>query len=154
MADRRVYLSGILGGGLLFVVLAVVVWMNYAPVVAYPYANLEGITIGYFDEKKGTYQEILVEEDGERRRIYDVLKRARLMRVNRGPGDNNGSDGWSIGLRFRDGTEWYGSGVYGVEYGCRKYIRNKRDNSVEGVVIISSEELFDVVEEYLNIGRE
>ena len=70
MADRRVYLSGILGGGLLFVVLAVVVWINYAPVVAYPYADLEGITIGYFDEKKGTYQEILVEEDGEKRRIY------------------------------------------------------------------------------------
>ena len=50
---------------------------------------------------------------------------------------------------FDDAVECYDSDVYSIEFGCRKYIRNKKSGQVEGSLIISSRELFDEVEKII-----
>lgn len=138
-------------GILLILILIHVIWLNYAPIINYPFEDLQYITIRYFDANHSEYREIIIEDDEEIKLIYNMLKSAKLVNVDRGPRDECGSDsGWYLMLYFKDAMECYDSGVNSIEYGCRKYIRSKKNNSVEGILFISSEEIFTMVEKYLS----
>lgn len=139
------------GGILLVLILAYVIWLNYAPIINYSFEDLQYITINNFDAQDSEYREIIIKGDAEIKHIYNILKRAKLVDVNRGPRDECGSDsGWYLILYFKDAIECYDSDVNFIEYGCRKYIKNKKNNGVEGILFISSEELFTIVEKYLS----
>lgn len=135
-------------GAILFIaVLLFAIWLNFAPIIAYPIQELQYIKISYFDEKNALHREIVVDDVTEKELIYRMLKRAKHVHVDRWAGDECGSDyGWYLWLYFNDAVEGYDSDVYSLEYGCRKYIRNKKTGQVEGALIISSEELFEEVE--------
>ncbi|MCR4650887.1 MAG: hypothetical protein K5662_03940 [Lachnospiraceae bacterium] len=135
---------------LLIIIILFVLWLNYAPIIAYPFRDLQNIKISYFDEKNAAYSEKIIEDVDEKELIYQLLQRAKLIRVDRWGGDECGSDsGWYLWLYFDDAIECYDSDVYSLEFGCRKYIRNKKSGQVEGSLIISSRELFDEVEKII-----
>lgn len=115
------------GGILLVLILAYVIWLNYASIISYPFEDLQYITINYFDAQDSEYREIIIEGDAEREHIYNTLKSAKLVDVDRGSRDECGSDsGWYLMLCFKDAIECYDSDVDSIEYGCRKYIKNKK----------------------------
>ena len=127
-----------------------VLWLSYAPIIACPIQDLQYIKISYFDEDNAAHSEIIIEDAAEKERIYQLLQRAKLIRVDRWGGDECGSDSsWYLWLYFDDAVECYDSDVYSIEFGCRKYIRNKKSGQVEGSLIISSRELFDEVEKII-----
>lgn len=133
-----------------------VIWLNYAPIIDYPIHELQYIEISYRvdteDNEHPEYQKIIIEDETEKQLIYNMLKRAKLEDVDRLCGDAVGSDSrWCLSLHFHDAVaaEEYTPDVYSMEYGCRKYIRNKKDGSVEGMLIISSRELFHEIEKII-----
>lgn len=114
-------------GILLILVLAYIIWLNYAPIINYPLEDLQYIAVRYFDVNRSEYREIIIEDDEETKLIYNILMSAKLVDVDRGPRDECGSDsGWYLMLHFKDTIECYDSGINSIEYGCRKYIRSKK----------------------------
>lgn len=145
------------GVTILILISMFVIWLNYAPIIDYPIHELQYIEISYRvdaeDYKYPEYQKMIIEDETEKQFIYNMLKRAKLEDVDRLCGDEAGSDSrWCLSLHFHDAVEEYTPDVYSMEYGCRKYIRNKKDGSVEGMLIISSRELFHEIEK--NIENE
>lgn len=135
---------------LLVLVFIQLIWLNYAPIIDYPFQELQYIVISVPNSEYTKYTEITIEDVEKKRAIYNTLKKAKIIYIDRGFQDECGSDnGWYLMLHFANAVECYDSGVHSKEYVCRKYIRNPNNSSIEGVLLIYSKELFALVEEYL-----
>lgn len=133
----------------------IVIWLNYTPIVEYDYSELEYVNIRYFNKETNVYEEINIEEQEEMKRIYDTVKEAKLERVSRFPNDVHGGDSkWIVTLGFEDKkTVSYHADpelkCY-YEYGCRRYrMDEKNPGQIEAMIIISSKELYDLMDEYI-----
>ena len=97
-------------------------------------------------------EEINIEEQEEMKRIYDTVKEAKLERVDRFPDDVCGGDPkWIVTLGFEDKkTVNYSADTYSYEYGCRRYRMDEKDPGMpKAMIIISSKELYDLMDEYI-----
>lgn len=130
----------------------IVIWLNYTPIVEYDYEELQYVEINYLSDDTNRYEKITVEEPAEMKRIYDTVKEAKLERVDRFPGDVCGGDPeWCVTLGFEDKkTVIYHSDVYNYEYGCRRFrMYEKEPGMPKAMIIISSKELYDLMDEYI-----
>lgn len=133
----------------------IVIWLNYTPIVEYDYSELEYVNICYFNKETNVYEEINIEEQEEMKRIYDTVKEAKLERVDRFPGDVCGGDPkWYIIMHFEDGSkvDYDADPELKVryEYGCRRYrMYEKYPGRAKEMIIISSKELYDLMDEYI-----
>ncbi len=133
----------------------IVIWLNYTPIVEYDYEELQYVEINYLSDDTNRYEKITVEEPAEMKRIYDTVKEAKLERVDRFPDDVLGGDPkWDVTLGFEDKkTVSYGADpelkCY-FEYGCRRYrMYEKYPGRAKEMIIISSKELYDLMDEYI-----
>lgn len=131
------------------------IWLNVTPIVEYDYSELEYVNICYFNKETNVYEKINIEEQEEMKRIYDTVKEAKLERVDRFPDDVLGGDPkWDVTLGFEDKkTVSYGADpelkCY-FEYGCRRYrMYEKYPGRAKEMIIISSKELYDLMDEYI-----
>lgn len=133
----------------------IVIWLNYTPIVEYDYSELEYVNICYFNKETNVYEEINIEEQEEMKRIYDTVKEAKLERVDRFPDDVLGGDSkWYIIMHFEDGSkvDYDADPELKVryEYGCRRYrMYEKYPGRAKEMIIISSKELYDLMDEYI-----
>lgn len=132
----------------------IVIWLNYTPIVEYDYEELQYVEINYLSDDTNRYEKITVEEPAEMKRIYDTVKSARLEYVSRFAGDVLGGDSkWYIIMHFEDGSKVdYDADpeLVRYEYGCRRYrMDEKNPGQIEAMIIISSKELYDLMDEYI-----
>ena len=132
----------------------IVIWLNYTPIVEYDYEELQYVEINYLSDDTNRYEKITVEEPAEMKRIYDTVKSAKLEYVSRFAGDVLGGDSkWYIVMHFEDGSKVdYGADpeLVRYEYGCRRYrMDEKNPGQIEAMIIISSKELYDLMDEYI-----
>ena len=133
----------------------IVIWLNYTPIVEYDYEELEYVNICYFNKETNVYEEINIEEQEEMKRIYDTVKEAKLERVDRFPDDVLGGDPkWDVTLGFGDKvTVSYGADPElksHYEYGCRRYRMDEKEPGMpKAMIVISSKELYDLMDEYI-----
>lgn len=131
------------------------IWLNVTPIVEYDYSELEYVNICYFNKETNVYEEINIEEQEEMKRIYDTVKEAKLERVDRFPDDVLGGDPkWDVTLGFGDKvTVSYGADPElksHYEYGCRRYRMDEKEPGMpKAMIIISSKELYDLMDEYI-----
>lgn len=157
MNNKRtvIIVSAIIALLLLGAISGLAIWLNVTPIVEYDYSELEYVNICYFNKETNVYEEINIEEQEEMKRIYDTVKEAKLERVDRFPGDVCGGDPkWDVTLGFEDKkTVSYGADpelkCY-FEYGCRRYrMYEKYPGRAKEMIIISSKELYDLMDEYI-----
>ncbi len=157
MDNKRtvIIVSAIIALLLLGAISGLAIWLNVTPIVEYDYSELEYVNICYFNKETNVYEEINIEEQEEMKRIYDTVKEAKLERVNRFPGDVCGGDPkWIVTLGFGDKkTVDYSADpelkCY-FEYGCRRYrMYEKYPGRAKEMIIISSKELYDLMDEYI-----
>ena len=132
----------------------IVIWLNYTPIVEYDYEELQYVEINYLSDDTNRYEKITVEEPAEMKRIYDTVKEAKLERVSRFAGDVLGGDSkWYIVMHFEDGSkvDYHADPeLVRYEYGCRRYrMDEKNPGQIEAMIIISSKELYDLMDEYI-----
>lgn len=133
----------------------IVIWLNYTPIVEYDYEELQYVEINYLSDDTNRYEKITVEEPAEMKRIYDTVKEAKLERVDRFPDDVLGGDSkWYIIMHFEDGSkvDYDADPELKVryEYGCRRYrMYEKYPGRAKAMIIISSKELYDLMDEYI-----
>ena len=132
----------------------IVIWLNYTPIVEYDYEELQYVEINYLSDDTNRYEKITVEEPAEMKRIYDTVKSAKLEYVSRFAGDVLGGDSkWYIVMHFEDGSKVdYDADpeLVRYEYGCRRYrMDEKNPGQIEAMIIISSKELYDLMDEYI-----
>ncbi len=147
LAVVAVLLFGGIGG--------LVIWLNVTPIVEYDYSELEYVNIRYFSKETNTYEKISIEEQDEMKRIYDTVKEAKLEKVDRFPDDVLGGDSeWIVTLGFEDKVtvSYHADPELKSyhEYGCRRYrMDEKYPGRAKAMIIISSIELYDLMDEYI-----
>ncbi|MBR4966277.1 MAG: hypothetical protein IKY53_07260 [Lachnospiraceae bacterium] len=157
MDNKRtvIIVSAIIALLLLGAISGLAIWLNVTPIVEYDYSELEYVNICYFNKETNVYEKINIEEQEEMKRIYDTVKEAKLERVNRFPDDVLGGDSkWSVTLGFEDKkTVSYDADPElksHYEYGCRRYRMDEKEPGMpKAMIIISSKELYDLMDEYI-----
>lgn len=134
--------------GIIFiiVVLTFVLMQRYLRIVDHPLDELEYASLYYYDEVRGEYIDKMIEDKNELKVIYDDLNAAKVSAIRLCGRDECGSDsGWMLTMQYKDGIESYDydKEIKNIKYGCRKYIKNVANGTVDGMVIISAEKLVE-----------
>ena len=157
MDNKRtvIIVSAIIALVLLGAISGLAIWLNVTPIVEYDYSELEYVNIEYLNKETNVYEKINIEEQEEMKRIYDTVKEAKLERVDRFPDDVRGGDSeWSVTLGFGDKvTVSYDADPElksHYEYGCRRFrMDEKYPGRAKTMIVISSKELYDLMDEYI-----
>lgn len=157
MDNKRtvIIVSAIIALLLLGAISGLAIWLNVTPIVEYDYSELEYVNIRYFNKETNVYEKINIEEQEEMKRIYDTVKEAKLEKVDRFPDDVLGGESkWIVTLGFENKkTVSYHADLelksY-YEYGCRRYRMDEKEPGMpKAMIIISSKELYDLMDEYI-----
>lgn len=111
--------------------------------------GLNCVVIRYYDSQvDGYYRKIRLTEKDRMEQMYTTIKDAEHKKLILFSDVSSEPDpGWEITFEFATGTERFDNTVSGDAYGIRKYISMPFS---EGYVILSSEEVHDLVNEIIS----
>jgi len=110
--------------------------------------ELNCVVIRYYDSQvAGYYKEIRLTEKDSMEQMYTIIKNAEHKRLILFSDASSEPDpGWEVTFEFTNGIERFDNTVSNDAYGIRKYISMPFS---EGYVILSSEEVHDLVNEII-----